>query len=53
MATFNSMIERILKFPMNITNQREELKKIYNIAFINGYDDKFVNRIYPFYWHYE
>jgi hypothetical protein len=46
MAAFNSMIDRLLKFPMNITNQREELKIINNIARINGYDDKFVNRIY-------
>jgi hypothetical protein len=36
----------MLKFPMNITNQREELKIINNIARINGYNDKFVNRIY-------
>jgi uncharacterized protein (UPF0335 family) len=46
MAAFNSMIDRLLKFPMNITNQREELKIINNIARINGYDDKFVKRIY-------
>jgi hypothetical protein len=46
MAAFNSIIDRMLKFPMNITNQREELKVISNIARINRYDDKFVNRIY-------
>jgi hypothetical protein len=40
------MIDRMLKFPMNITNQQEELKIINNIARINGYDDNFVNRIY-------
>jgi hypothetical protein len=36
----------LLKFPMNITNQREELKIINSIARINGYNDKFMNRIY-------
>jgi hypothetical protein len=47
MASFNSMIDRMLKFPLNITNQREELKiNNNNIARINGYDDKFVKRIY-------
>jgi hypothetical protein len=46
MAAFNSMIDRMLKFPMNITNQREELKIIDSIARFNGYDDKLVNRIY-------
>jgi hypothetical protein len=46
MAAFNSMIDRMLKFPINITNQQEELKIINNIARINGYDDKFMNRIY-------
>jgi hypothetical protein len=40
------MIDRILKFQMNITNQREELQIIKNIARINGHDDKFVNQIY-------
>jgi hypothetical protein len=45
MAGFNSMIDRMLKFPINITNQQEELKIINNIARINGYDDKFMNRI--------
>jgi hypothetical protein len=40
------MIDRMLKFSMNIANQQEELKIINNIARINGYDDKFVNRIY-------
>jgi uncharacterized protein (UPF0335 family) len=46
MAAFNSIIDRMLTFPMNITNQQEELKIINNIARINGYDEKFVNRIY-------
>jgi hypothetical protein len=46
MAAFNSMIVRMLKFPMNIINQREELMMINNITWINGYDDKFLNRIY-------
>jgi hypothetical protein len=41
------MIDRMLKFPLNITNQREDLKiNNNNIARINGYDDKFVKRIY-------
>jgi hypothetical protein len=31
---------------MNITNQQEELKIINNITRINGYDEKFVDRIY-------
>jgi hypothetical protein len=43
MAAINSMIDRMLKLPMNITNQQEELKIINNMARINGYDDKFVN----------
>jgi hypothetical protein len=45
-SVFNSEIDSMLKFQMNITNQREKLKIIFNnIARINGYDDKFVNRI--------
>jgi hypothetical protein len=40
------MIDRMLKFQMNIANQLEELNIINNIARSNGYDDKFVTRIY-------
>jgi hypothetical protein len=40
------MIDRMLKFPMNITNQQKELKIINNIAQINRYDNTFVKRIY-------
>jgi hypothetical protein len=43
MAAFNSMIDRMLKFPMNISNQQDELKIIKNIARINRYDEKFVD----------
>jgi predicted GIY-YIG superfamily endonuclease len=45
-AAFNCMINRLCSTTMSSANKLEELRKIKTIARINGYDEKFVDRIY-------
>jgi hypothetical protein len=45
-AAFNSMIHRLVTTPLSPDDARTELNEIKTIAKINGYSEKFVDRIH-------
>lgn len=45
-AAFHTMIHRLLNIPMNDRDFEEEKTYIYNVAKINGYERRFVDRIF-------